>query len=366
VNPFRFGQVVTGEYFTDRHREIAQISADLRSGQHLVLISPRRYGKSSLLRKVLETLELKSFWIDMEMISDEMDLANQLVRKTLSLSRWEQIRHFLKHLRIQPSLEVNPQTNSVTVAFGAGPGASATILADSLDFPETVARSMKQKLVIVFDEFQDIRRISSMLERKMRGAFQHHQQVTYVFVGSQESMIRDIFENRKNPFYKFGRQMVLDRIPMTDLRAFLIERFRRVGIDAGPLVDAILALTDGHPYYTQQLCHEVVLMKQEDPTQRLDLSDAVDRITTQHHADYGRWWGGLTQTERKVILGLASGGASPTSQEFVRKYGLQSVSTSGSAVSKLLRSGVLLKKNGSTYSIEDPFWAAWIVKHRAQ
>ncbi len=370
MNPFRFGNVVTGEYFTNRQSEIKEIISEIKSGQHIVLMSPRRYGKSSLVNEAMKTSRMKWFRINMELIADEIDLANYYVRNALSLSKFEKIKHYLKNLKIQPYIQIQPKTSEISVSFstdtqaGTGSRNISTLLSDSLQLPETIAKNMKKKVVIVFDEFQEIRRISRTLERKMRGIFQYHQNVTYVFVGSQESMIREIFQNKKNPFYKFGRHITLHKIPEPEFSDFVIKRFSSQRIDARGIVQDVLKFTDGRPYYTQQLCHEIFILSEKKTLTPGIINKAVDQITTEHHADYSRWWGSLTNTERKVIIGIASGDYNPTSQEFIRKYNIKSASTSGSVVSKLIALGTLVKKNGENIKIEDPFWKEWILKNR--
>jgi len=364
MNPFRFGNVVTGEYFTNREKEIKEIVSETKAGQHIVLMSPRRYGKSSLVNEAMKISGMKWFRINMELIADEVDLANYYVRNALSLSKFEKIKHYLKSLKIQPYIQIQPTTNEISVSFSAERKDISTLLSDSLQLPETIARSMRKKVVIVFDEFQEIRRISPMLERKMRGIFQYHQNITYIFIGSQESMIREIFQNKKNPFYKFGRHISLHKIPVAEFSNFVIKRFSSQKIDAHGIVQDILKFTDCHPYYTQQLCHEIYILSEKKTLTKGIINKAIDQITTEHHADYSRWWNSLTNTERKVIIGIASGNYNPTSQEFIRKYGIKSASTSGSVVSKLIALGTLVKKNREKIKIEDPFWKEWILKNR--
>ena len=364
MNPFRFGNVVTGEYFTNRKNEIKEILSEIKAGQHIVLMSPRRYGKSSLVNEAMKASGMKWFRINMELIAGEVDLANYYVRNALSLSKFEKIKHYLKNLKIQPYIQIQPTTNEILVSFSAETRNVSTLLLDSLQLPETIARSMKKKVVIVFDEFQEIRRISPGLERKMRGIFQYHQNITYIFIGSQESMIQEIFQNKKNPFYKFGRHISLHKIPEPEFSDFVMKRFSSQKIDAREIVKDILKFTDCHPYYTQQLCHEIYILSEKRTLTKGIINKAVEQITTEHHADYSRWWSRLTNTERKVIIGIASGDHNPTAQEFIRKYGIKSASTSGSVVSKLIALGTLVKKNGEKIKIEDPFWKEWILKNR--
>jgi len=112
------------------------------------------------------------------------------------------------------------------------------------------------------------------------------------------------------------------------------------------------------------LCHEIYILSEKKNLPKAIINKAVDQITTEHHADYSRWWSSLTNTERKVIIGIASGNHNPTSQKFIRKYGIKSASTSGSVVSKLVALGTLVKRNGENIKIEDPFWTEWILKNR--
>lgn len=364
MNPFKFGNVVEGEYFTNRKKEIKEIISEINAGQHIVLMSPRRYGKTSLVNEAMKASRMKWFRVNMELISDEVDLANYYVRDALSFSKFEKMKHYLKNLKIQPYIQFQPETNEISVSFNAERKNVSTLLSDTFQLPEIIARNIKRRVVIIFDEFQEVRRISPMLERQMRGIFQYHQNITYIFIGSQESMIREIFQNKKNPFYKFGRHITLHKIPEPEFSDFIIKRFSSQKIDAHKITADILKFTDFHPYYTQQLCHEIYILNQGKILTKDIIQKAIEQIITEHHADYSRWWNSLTNTERKVIIGIASGDYEPTSQDFIRKYGIKSTSTSGSVVSKLITSGTLVKDNGERIKIEDPFWKEWILKNR--
>ena len=149
MNPFRFGNVVTGEYFTNRKSEIKEVISEIKSGQHIVLMSPRRYGKSSLVNEAMKAVKIKWFRIDMELITDEVDLANYYVRNALELSKFEKIKHYLKNLKIQPYIQIQPKTGEISVSFSAEPRNISTLLSDSFQLPETIAKSMKTKVIIL-------------------------------------------------------------------------------------------------------------------------------------------------------------------------------------------------------------------------
>jgi hypothetical protein len=363
-NPFRYGTVVTGEYFTNREEEIKEISNELISGQSIILISPRRYGKTSIIINVVNKIKCPYIKFDMQLITDELDLGNSLIRKTLSLNKFEKIKYLLKNLRIQPAVQYNPVTEEVAVVFNSGEKNVATYLEDALELPQKVAKSLKKRLVIIFDEFQEIRKISKNLEKKMRAIFQYHIDVSYVFIGSQEHMIRDIFENKNNPFYKFGKQIQLNEISHDKIKSFIIERFSSRGIDATETVNEILKITNGHPYYTQQLCHEIFIVCDKKTLHMGFVEKAIGNILSNHNVDYQKWWNDFDKTEKKIMIGICSGTQNPTSGEFISKYNIKSASTSGSALKRLLERGILVKKNGESYSIEDPFWEKWLTLNR--
>ena len=364
MNPFRFGSIVEGEYFTNRRQEIKEIVSDIESGQNVVLISQRRFGKSSMVNKALAGMNIKSIRLDLEIISDEVDLANAYVKKALALSPFEKLKTYIKTFKIQPAMEYNPATGDINVSFSPDSANKAAVVAESLELPEIIAKKQNRRVVVVFDEFQEIRRIAPNLEKKMRGVFQSHQNVSYIFIGSQESMIRDIFQEKKNPFYKFGRQKVLGGIPADEMEAFVLKRFCSAGINASGIVKDILKFTGCHPYYTQQLCHELYIAHEKGPFRRELITEAVENIVTQHGADYKRWWNALDNTERKVVIGLAAGGNEATSRKFIQKYGIKTASTSGSAIVRLIDKGIIVRREKNAYEIEDPFWKEWIILNR--
>ncbi|MEW6039948.1 MAG: hypothetical protein AB1633_00305, partial [Elusimicrobiota bacterium] len=134
--------------------------------------------------------------------------------------------------------------------------------------------------------------------------------------------------------------------------------------DVSSAVDTILQITNGHPYYTQQLCHEIFIINDDKKIHNNTIEKAIDNILSNHNFDYQEWWRQLDNTERKIIIGICNGMQSPTSSEFIFATGIKSTSTAGSAVKRLIENGILIKRNGETYLIEDPFWMRWIILNR--
>ncbi len=365
MNPFLFGKVVRGEYFADREEEIKFIRNEVESGQNLVLMSPRRYGKTSLVVNAIENMNAKCLDINMELVTGEDDLSNILIKKTLSLSPFEKLKNYLKNLRVQPDFKYEPGSGELSISLGPEKKDIPVYLEDALNLPEKVGASQKENLVIVYDEFQEIRRISPGLERKMRAILQHHQNVVYIFIGSCQRMMGDIFGSRKTPFYKFARIMNLKKIPEEKFKKFIIGRFKKKGIETNGLEDDIIKRVDNHPYYTQQLCHEICNLNSGREIRKKDINKAIGEIIVEHNADYMRWWKQADNTEKRLLIGITEGDKKYTSGNFLRKYGINSPSTSSSAFKRLVEKGFVVDLNGEI-KIEDPFWEIWIRENRKQ
>jgi AAA+ ATPase superfamily predicted ATPase len=206
-NPFKFGSIVDGPHFTNRTTEIGQVTSVLKSANHLVLISPRRYGKSSLVYKVLRDFDRPVIALDLQLTTSVEDLAAQLLKRVYRVFPAERIRQLVKNFRIIPTISMNPVTNAVDISFQ--PSVSAfPQLEDVLNTIEKLGNE-KKRTIVVFDEFQEVARLDINLYRQLRSVMQQHKHINYVFLGSQESMIREIFENKKSPFYHFGFLMTL-------------------------------------------------------------------------------------------------------------------------------------------------------------
>jgi len=362
-NPFRFGTIVDEPYFTNRISELSEIRSILDTRVHLILMSPRRFGKTSLILKAVNNLSRPVLFCDLQIITSEIDFAEQLLKKLHHLFPLEKIKSLLKTFRIVPIISMNPLSNEVNISFNATDHQTAPI-EDVLNLCQKVSSS-DRPLIIIFDEFQEIRKIGAGLEKNLRSIIQHHDRINYVFLGSQESMIRDIFQNNKSPFYHFGRLLRLSKISDDDFRTFLMEHFRSVSKDAESISDNILKFTHAHPYYTQQLAFYVwERMKIYGDTER-EVQNAIDQIITIHNLDFDRIWATLNRTDMKILVGMAYSSLLPLSNDFARSYKTGSTSTTYSALSRLISRGYVLQTNHG-YEIEDPFFKQWIISRRGE
>ncbi|MFA7423304.1 MAG: ATP-binding protein [Acholeplasmataceae bacterium] len=363
MNPFKFGSVVQEPYFTDRVIEQADIKKVLSSANHLIIISPRRYGKTSLIKKVVSSLERPLIFLDLQLITDINDFASQILKRVYRVYPFERLKGFLKNFRVTPSINLNPLTNEVDVSFLSNSN-HTLLLEDVFNLLDKLGTAQK-KPIVVLDEFQDIKRLNPDLDKHLRAIIQHHQNINYVFMGSIESMMRQIFEEKKSPFYHFGQLMPLDKIPYQEFTNFIIQGFQDKTREVEPLAEIILQITQCHPYYTQQLAY-TVWNKWDDnlPVKEL-VNSTVDYLVRIHDNDYQRIWQNQNQTDKKILIQIAQGQEQLLSQNSIQQMGFKSTSTLYSGLTRLTQQGYVVKAN-SNYELDDPFFKSWILKKRKE
>ena len=349
-NPFKFGTIVEEEFFTDRVNEVRYICQFVNSANHLILISPRRFGKSSVVAKAVKQTGRKYVMVNMQQVTSVSDLSAKLLREFFKIHPLERVRHLITHFRIIPTISTNPVTGSMDVAFQPGVDA-AVLLEDVMKLMED-AHSKDDRLIVVLDEFQEIKDIAPRLDRQLRAVMQRQEHINYILLGSQESMMTDIFENKKSPFYHFGELMRLEKLPRKDFHGYLSERLSSVFPDSHEaLSERILDYTGCHPYYSQQLAANVWQVGVLQPGTKDPLEEAVDHIVKSHGLDYERLWINQNRTNRWIMQRLASG--KPL------QSGEYRTSTVYSALKRLQKDGYVIYSD--RYELEDPFFKQWIL-----
>jgi len=350
-NPFKFGTLVDGEFFTDRVTELESIQRMLDSENHLVLISPRRFGKSSLVAKAVKASGRPSISLNMQNMLSIEDFASKILRELFRLYPLERIRHLMTHFRIAPTVSTNPITNGIDVSFQPVIN-GIVLLEDAMALLEKVSTENK-KLIVVFDEFQEIMNIRKGLDKQLRSIMQEQQHLNYILLGSQESMMTEIFERKKSPFYHFGKLMHLSKIPYEDFRTYVAERLPLKEASQNSVVDDILSFTGLHPYYTQQLSAQVWEMMTYDKLFDNVVSEAVNAIIQAHDLDFERLWLSFNRTDRFIMQSLSSNKNPMQNRQMA-------TSTTFSAIKRLMKAGYVIRSED--YEVEDPFFKTWILK----
>ncbi len=371
TNPFFFGRTVSGNAFIDREYETERLAETLGRGQSVILFSPRRYGKTSLIQHVIHTLEsegLAVFYLDLYRITSLERFGRHFSQTVLSSFRSPADKLFSITRALIPSLKPKltysePNMPSIEVEMTAETLRKESTLTEMLDFPEKYCAKKDIRGCIVFDEFQEITTFDTdgLLEREMRSAFQHHEHVSYAFLGSKMHLMQDIFKDKN--FYNFGDHFELGPIGPEHWVPFITGRFARLGISADDgFAQEIVTMTGGHPYYTQMLCSEIWDLVRHSPSQTLqDLpKTGLQSVLTRENHAFVEIWDSLASNERRLLVALAeSGPAQVFSSEFLVNYKLGSASSMQRVVKRLSDRGIITRTEKG-YTILDPIFVHWV------
>lgn len=350
-NPFKFGTIVEDEFFTDRVEEVAYIKQFIESENHLVLISPRRFGKSSVVKKALRESLRQSITLNLQNVTSEADLAAKLLREIYKIHPFERVRQFVMRFRVIPTLTTNPITGAIDLSFQPTENPNV-LLEDVMELMDGIS-SPDNRLVVVLDEFQEIISLSSNLDKQLRAMMQSQKNINYILLGSQETMMTDIFEKKKSPFYHFGQLMRLKPIPRTDFKNYISTRLQNcIKNEVDTITNQILDFTHCHPYYTQQLAAQIWQICMLQPASDDIFFTAIQQIVEIHDLDYERLWVNFNKTDKSILIKLAK---NLPIQGYEHK-----TSTTYSALKRLQKAGFLIYT--TKFEIEDPFFCNWICK----
>jgi len=371
-NPFKYGTIVTGEDFADREDELNLLIKELTNGQNILLYSPRRYGKSSLVSMALEKLSKEGIltaFIDVYGCVFLSDFIDKIVKATIApaYEKMDKAVNFLKSALsgLRPVITVNPADGSFEISYKKEVTSigEKQVLSEVLDAPEKLALAKNKPLVVVFDEFQEIKNFNGWkIENLMRTYFQHHKHVTYVFMGSKQHLMQEMISDSNRPFFKFAKPIPLGKIPKEKFKNFILEKFKKTNITINPsTVDEILTFTDGHPYFTQQVAHEIWnIACEKGAVQDNDFSKTVDSILQTHNDIFVNKWEQLTVFKKKLLVGLSQENQSAIySTAFIQKFELASASHVTRAIKSMLEDETLEKINGA-YALTDILFKEWI------
>ncbi len=375
-NPFVYGEAVTGENFANRTEEIGELVRDLSSTERIFLISPRRYGKTSLILKALEELKLRGFYtayIDLYKVTSLQNFLEIYTREIIRAveSKIEKMFNFLKNTLpgLRPIISLQPD-GTATIGIEHIPKTEDVIkfLDQVYDLPQRLAEKKKKSFVIVFDEFQEIMNLNSdSIEKAMRASFQHHDKVGYLFAGSKRHILYDMVSNPDRAFYKMGRIINLTKLARAEFIDFLLQNFEKTGFSIDKeTICRILDVVDDYPYNAQYLCHK--LWDDFSQTKKItkeDVEPTLERLLSENTPIYISIWDALSLHQRRLLYAIArSGGNSLFSQDFISDYNLGNSSSVQTSV-RLLMKRQILDKEKNTYFITDIFFKEWIQRKMA-
>ena len=376
-NPFVYGEVVPPDAFVDREDELARLIADLGSGQKVFLISPRRYGKSSLMRRAIDTLERRgtlAVELTVSSYSSYVAFLEGFARAVATAeTRWERaigwLREALGSTRSELRMERGPDgTSSLAVSFPAARTARdvSRLAADVFLLPARLADVRRRLVVVALDEFQAIHGFNGgSVEESLRGAVQHQRRVGYVFAGSEPSLMERMIGPRR-PFYKAGPVMRLGKIPPDLFAAFIESRFVRTGIKVEPGVGAAVLDLAGHlPYDVQRLAHEVWDDVRAARVKRVGLEhlhDTLHRLLAEQAVVFEGAWQRLTLAQRAALRAVVlEDGRELLAADTRSRHRLGGASSVQAALAALARED-LVARDGTRWVVIDSLMREWIAR----
>ena len=376
-NPFVYGEIVTAAAFADREDERARLAGDLADGQKVFLISPRRYGKSSLVRDVMRGLaRRKILTVEVTVASSSSYIgflesyAQALLAADTPVSR---LRRWAADLlgAVRPELRFDADPGGRTkfaVAFPAVRSArdAARVAAEVFALPARIAAARKQRMAIALDEFQSITAFDGgNVEHALRAAVQEQRQVGYVFSGSEPSLMERMLGPRR-PFYKAGPVVRLQKIDPNEFAGFIDTRFAGSGIapEAG-LGEAIIDLAANVPYDVQRLAHETwddVKAAGRKTAGLDDLHATLTRLLGEQHTMFEEAWQHLTLPQRAALRAVViEDGRELMSADVRARHRLPGASTIQAALAALVRYDTVTK-DGGRYVVVDSLFREWVAR----
>jgi len=376
-----YGEVVPAAAFADRIDELERLVADLAAGQKIFLISPRRYGKSSLIRRALATMARKgAITIEVTVASFSSYVAFlEGYARTLAAAetRWDRARAWLREAIRSTRVEVSADPR----AAAAGRAGSALRVAfpaartdrdisqlaqEVFALPARLAEARRRRVVVALDEFQAIGGFNGgSVEHALRAAVQHQREVGYVFAGSEPSLMERML-GPKRPFYKAGPVMRLEKIDADEFAAFIDARFARSGLrpDDG-LGAAIVELAGNLPYDVQRLAHETWDDVRAGGRRRAtldDLHDALKRLLAEQQTILEAVWQRLTLAQRAVLRAVViEEGRAILSADVRERHRLGGPSSVQAGLSALAREDVI-SRDGDRYVVVDSLLREWVAR----
>lgn len=366
--PFTFGVATSGSNFTDRKQETERLLMNFRHGINTVLISPRRWGKTSLVQKVCHLAEsdkLKIVYLDIFSCRSDRDfydaLATAILKQTSSkIDEWiENVKLFLSRISPKISIGTDPMTD-FSISLEMNP--KSDDIDEILQLPEKIARKKNCNIVVCIDEFQQIAEFkdSKTFQKRLRTVWQLQQSVSYCLFGSKKHLMNELFEKKSLPFYKFGDAIYLQKIGTQDWIDYICSRFEATGKSISrELAEKICQFVDNHSSYVQQLAWLVWIHTGKVAT-NADFKMAIQDLIDQNTPLFEKQTESLTTYQINFLRAIIDGVHSEfTTQETLHKYQL-GTSANVSTVKRALIKKELIDIEKRQVVIPDPVMILWL------
>lgn len=366
--PFVYGTSVSGDNFTDRVEETSRIKKNFRAGINTILISPRRIGKTSLVKKVIsemDGLEPVIVFMDVYDCRSPHDFYlrySQSILKALSSTAerlMENAKEFLG--RLAPRISVSPDLASeYSLSISVNP--KDIDPEEVLNLPERIAEKKGLHIVVCIDEFQQIGEFADSLtfQKRIRGIWQHQQRTSYCLFGSKKHMMEKIFHSKRMPFYMFGDTIYLGTIPEPDWISYICSRFDKEGIIISKeQAEEICRKVECYSSYVQQFAWNVMVNAGSMVTDA-DIKNGMEYLVSQNEPLYISKIENLSSYQLNFLRAICAGVNSGfTSESILKRWNLGSKSNVSRIRASLIEKEIVEKRAGKLY-ISDPVLRCWL------
>ena len=368
--PFVFGVATSGDNFTDREKETQRLLLNFTHGVNTILISPRRWGKTSLVKKVAQLAQTKTrkiVYLDIFSCRTESEFYRLFATSVLkqTSSKWdewvENTKQFLAHINPKISIGTDPM-NDFSISFEYSMQDNAGN--DILQLPEKIAIEKGIQIVICIDEFQQISDFedSKTFQKTLRTVWQLQQHVSYCLFGSKKHLMNELFEKKNLPFYKFGDAIYLTKIETKYWIEYICKRFENTGKHISPeLAKEICRLVDNHSSYVQQLAW-LLWIRTTDIATEEQLTHALEDLLDQNNILFQSETENLSAYQMNFLKAVIDGIHSKfSSKEIILKYNLGTSANIVRLKSALLQKE-LIETDGKEIILADPVFGVWFKK----
>lgn len=371
-NPFTIGMIQDEHLFCNRKKEQEDLIRYARNSQNVVLCSPRRYGKSSLVQIVLKKLKKEGFlttYADLFPVSSEKDFVARFARSIFkNISNDVDSRTFIEKIKgifsnFIPTLEVSPEGYSVSAKYDTN-AKTEMLLDDLMEGLYRFVKANKSSACVVLDEFQEITELpeSKKIEGILRSHIQSHREISYFYVGSRRRILEDMFSSKARPFYKSAFFYQLKEVPEEEFVSYIVRLFDNTGkMCENVFAEKIYRLVRGYPYYVQKLA-SIVWDNTANKCSDDIVQQSLETLISSEAIDCEGMWSGLTMAQKTVIKQFAS---EPTSSPFTKVF-IEKVQISSSGLQKIIKilssKDILEKTQEGIYRLTDPVMEMWLVR----
>lgn len=330
--PFVYGTTVSQLAFTNREEDTLRLKENLLNGINTMLISPRRWGKSSLVEKTLQEIRSENrtafiVSIDLFTVGNEQEFLELFARSVIKASstKWEEwintAKLYLKQLVPKLSVGLEPEKDfSISFEWSELEKYKEEIL----NLPEQIAKEKKGSYIICIDEFQHIRDIdaNSQLEKRLRSVWQRQKETTYCLYGSKRHMMSDIFSNSSNAFYKFGDLIFLQKIKEEKWITYLTKQFKRTHKSIDKAAAKLIAQSmKNHPWYVQQLAHYSWANTTSNCSEEI-VQQAIEQVIQSNTPLFQREIESLSVPQINILKAIIKKEKQLTSKATIERYNL--------------------------------------------